>query len=240
MLIGSRYGKDYFLKAAKQTTGIASINMKQLKSLPVYIPPTALQSQFAALVERMDNVKLQKQASLTGLQALYQSLLHAAFQGELDVSKLKIKKKDARLRSRKNRNKILKFRSTLQLKKNRQLHRKAQDHSLQWPSKPVETRVGFPVHKIPKDTTIILSADSIKQSLDSLRNRNDVSNSCPTLAQLFTASNARRSFAELQKAFPSASYNYLHGLVFQALREGQLRQYFDETTSELQLQLTSA
>ena len=30
-IVGSEYGKRYFLKSAKQTTGIASINMGQLK-----------------------------------------------------------------------------------------------------------------------------------------------------------------------------------------------------------------
>ncbi|WP_372935372.1 restriction endonuclease subunit S, partial [Mariniphaga sediminis] len=34
-LIGSGYGKRYFLKASKQTTGIASINSTQLKKFPV-------------------------------------------------------------------------------------------------------------------------------------------------------------------------------------------------------------
>src|SRR5690348_10681963 len=31
-LVGSERGKDYFLRAAKQTTGIASINMTQLRA----------------------------------------------------------------------------------------------------------------------------------------------------------------------------------------------------------------
>lgn len=42
-LIGSRYGKDYFLKAAKQTTGIASINKTQLSDFRVPLPPIDLQ-----------------------------------------------------------------------------------------------------------------------------------------------------------------------------------------------------
>ncbi|HAV3754944.1 restriction endonuclease subunit S, partial [Acinetobacter baumannii] len=45
-IIGSEYGKRYFLKSAKQTTGIASINMGQLKKLPLLIPPINLQIQF--------------------------------------------------------------------------------------------------------------------------------------------------------------------------------------------------
>ena len=38
--------KRYFLGCAKQTTGIASINMKQLKALAVLLPPLDLQQKF--------------------------------------------------------------------------------------------------------------------------------------------------------------------------------------------------
>lgn len=49
--------KRYFLRCAKQTTGIASINMKQLRSLPVLTPPMELQQQFATFVEQTDKSK---------------------------------------------------------------------------------------------------------------------------------------------------------------------------------------
>ena len=50
--------KRYFLGCAKQTTGIASINMKQLRNLPVLMPPLELQQQFAAFVTQTDKSKL--------------------------------------------------------------------------------------------------------------------------------------------------------------------------------------
>ena len=50
--------KRYFLGCAKQTTGIASINMRKLKALPVLLPPLELQEQFAAFVEQTDKSKL--------------------------------------------------------------------------------------------------------------------------------------------------------------------------------------
>ncbi len=50
--------KRYFLGCAKQTTGIASINMRQLKALPVLLPPLELQEQFAAFVEQTDKSKV--------------------------------------------------------------------------------------------------------------------------------------------------------------------------------------
>ena len=49
--------KRYFLGCAKQTTGIASINMRQLRALPVLIPPLPLQNQFAAFVAEVDKYK---------------------------------------------------------------------------------------------------------------------------------------------------------------------------------------
>ena len=49
--------KRYFLRCAKQTTGIASINMKQLRALPVLIPPIELQNQFADFVVSVDKSK---------------------------------------------------------------------------------------------------------------------------------------------------------------------------------------
>ena len=51
--------KRYFLGCAKQTTGIASINMRQLRALPVLVPPLELQNQFAAFVAQTDKSKVQ-------------------------------------------------------------------------------------------------------------------------------------------------------------------------------------
>lgn len=50
--------KRYFGGCAKQTTGIASINMRQLKALPVLIPPIELQEQFVTFVEGINKSKL--------------------------------------------------------------------------------------------------------------------------------------------------------------------------------------
>lgn len=49
--------KKYFLRAAKQTTGIASINMKQLKNLPIVVPPVATQEAYISFVENIDKSK---------------------------------------------------------------------------------------------------------------------------------------------------------------------------------------
>ena len=49
--------KKYFLGCAKQTTGIASINMKQLRALPVLVPKIELQNKFAAFATQIDKSK---------------------------------------------------------------------------------------------------------------------------------------------------------------------------------------
>jgi type I restriction enzyme S subunit len=71
--------KRYFLGCAKQTTGIASINMRQLKALPVLLPPLELQVQFASFVKQVDKSKVAVQKSLDEAQLLFDSLMQQYF-----------------------------------------------------------------------------------------------------------------------------------------------------------------
>ena len=71
--------KRYFIGCAKQTTGIASINMRQLKALPVLLPPLALQKQFSAFVAQTDKSKLAVKQSLEKLETLKKSLMQQYF-----------------------------------------------------------------------------------------------------------------------------------------------------------------
>lgn len=93
-LVGSRYGKSYFLKAAKKTTGIASINSTQLKAFPVVIPPIELQNKFSAIVEKVEKIKSTYQQSLNDLEQLYGALSQKAFKGELDLSRIMLNDSD--------------------------------------------------------------------------------------------------------------------------------------------------
>ncbi len=76
---GSQYGKQYFLKAAKQTTGIASINSTQLKAFPVLIPPIQLQLKFASIVADTEQLRQKQKQSEMELENLFQSLLQKYF-----------------------------------------------------------------------------------------------------------------------------------------------------------------
>lgn len=55
-LASSAYGKAYFLRVAKRTTGIASINKTQLSAFPVLLPPLALQRKFELHVQMLDRI----------------------------------------------------------------------------------------------------------------------------------------------------------------------------------------
>ena len=71
--------KRYFLGCAKQTTGIASINMKQLKALPVLLPPLELQNEFSAFIRQIDKSKAAVQKALDQSQLLFDSLMQNYF-----------------------------------------------------------------------------------------------------------------------------------------------------------------
>ncbi|WP_439372889.1 restriction endonuclease subunit S [Bradyrhizobium sp. DASA03120] len=50
----SEAARGYFLRVAKRTTGIASINKTQLGQLPVWVPPIPLQTDFAEQAQRIE------------------------------------------------------------------------------------------------------------------------------------------------------------------------------------------
>lgn len=78
-VVGSKYGKAYFLRVAKQTTGIASINKTQLGNFPVPVPPMELQERFAALVDRISAAERLLERSASEAQALSRALMSRLF-----------------------------------------------------------------------------------------------------------------------------------------------------------------
>lgn len=85
-LIGSQRGKRYFLRAAKQTTGIATINMTQLKGFPALVPPAELQHRYVAFLERARGARKRQLAAAAALDELFGSLAQRAFLGELGAA----------------------------------------------------------------------------------------------------------------------------------------------------------
>jgi type I restriction enzyme S subunit len=82
-LVGSPYGKRYFLGVAKQTTGIASINKTQLSQFPTIVPPTDLQHRFVHLARQVAIEARRSIASLNDTESLFSSLQSRAFSGQL-------------------------------------------------------------------------------------------------------------------------------------------------------------
>ncbi len=82
-LVGSAYGKRYFLRQAKQTTGIASINSTQLKAFPVQKPSLSLQLSYEAAIKQINTQKHNHHTALTQLDTLFNALMQQAFTGQL-------------------------------------------------------------------------------------------------------------------------------------------------------------
>ncbi|TLV01344.1 restriction endonuclease subunit S [Dyadobacter luticola] len=81
--VSSLYGKNYFLKAAKQTSGIASINSTQLKAFPVYVPPLEMQYKFSQIVLKVEKIKAMLFSMRKETRQLFSALSQYSFQGKL-------------------------------------------------------------------------------------------------------------------------------------------------------------
>ncbi|WP_233583144.1 restriction endonuclease subunit S [Corallococcus sp. CA053C] len=88
-IIGSERGKRYFLRAAKQTTGIATINMSQLKAFPVLIPPTPLQDRYVKFVSKINESRDNQQERSSLTDELFGVLGREAFRGGLRTGAIK-------------------------------------------------------------------------------------------------------------------------------------------------------
>jgi type I restriction enzyme, S subunit len=82
LFANSRLGRSYFESAAKQTTNLASINMTQLRSCPLPLPPTAEQQRIVAKVDELmslcDRLEAQIATGETASSRLLDALLHEA------------------------------------------------------------------------------------------------------------------------------------------------------------------
>ncbi len=75
--------KKFLRSKCKSIVGMANINAKEFQAIPIPIPPLDLQRRFATIVESIEQQKAHQRAHLTELDALFASLQHRAFNGEL-------------------------------------------------------------------------------------------------------------------------------------------------------------
>ena len=73
----------YFLRCAKKTTNLATINMTQLRQLPVHLPPPSQQKEFADRLVELWAISQCQDCSRVELDNLFHTLLQRAFRGEL-------------------------------------------------------------------------------------------------------------------------------------------------------------
>ncbi|MCX7226196.1 MAG: restriction endonuclease subunit S [Burkholderiales bacterium] len=74
--------KPYMLAKASSTT-LPYMNKSVCSSIPVVVPPLALQQTFAARIQSVEALKASHRAALQSLDKLFASLQHRAFAGEL-------------------------------------------------------------------------------------------------------------------------------------------------------------
>ncbi|MFZ0943557.1 MAG: restriction endonuclease subunit S [Syntrophobacteraceae bacterium] len=75
----TQHARNYFLRSAKQTTNLASINMTQLRGLPVILPPVDTQSTFVKLFEQIHSIKTEQENATQKAEATFNALLARAF-----------------------------------------------------------------------------------------------------------------------------------------------------------------
>jgi type I restriction enzyme, S subunit len=79
----TREAKSYFLRCAKKTTNLASINMTQLRGLPVPLPTIEIQREFRKAANTIVELSATRKRATRESDQLFASLVQRAFRGEL-------------------------------------------------------------------------------------------------------------------------------------------------------------
>lgn len=78
--------RSYFLSVAKRTTNLASINMTQLRRLPVPLPPLGMQQAFVEKLSRVLAIRAQQSAATQKAEAAFEALLARSFRTNGEAS----------------------------------------------------------------------------------------------------------------------------------------------------------
>lgn len=73
--------REYFLRSAKRTTNLASINMTQLRALPVVLPSMEIQRKFVESFDAARSIQSQQITATVKAQAAFDALLARVFSG---------------------------------------------------------------------------------------------------------------------------------------------------------------
>lgn len=81
--LNSRGGRRHLLRAGKSTSGLNTISVSEVRGAPVALPPLPLQKTFATRIQAVESLKTIHRVALAELDALFASLQHRAFSGQL-------------------------------------------------------------------------------------------------------------------------------------------------------------
>lgn len=84
-LTGSEYGKRFFLRIAKRTTNLASINKTQLKSFPVILPNLKEQERIVCLIASVNRLIESNEARRRSFEKLKRGLMQDLLTGRVRV-----------------------------------------------------------------------------------------------------------------------------------------------------------
>lgn len=79
----TKFLKSQILTCSKNAVNQSSINQQDVKTFQINVPPVTLQETFAAHCTAVESVKATHRAAMAHLDALFASLQHRAFRGEL-------------------------------------------------------------------------------------------------------------------------------------------------------------
>jgi len=81
--LNSSGGRRHLLQAGKTTSGLNTISVSEVRETPIAVPPVSLQQEFSRRLAAVEILKVSERASLAYLNALFASLQHRAFRGDL-------------------------------------------------------------------------------------------------------------------------------------------------------------
>lgn len=83
IFLNSYGGRQHLLRSGNTTSGLNTISVADVRATPIAIPPIGLQRRFVATAAKILALKVRQDASAAELDALFASLQHRAFRGEL-------------------------------------------------------------------------------------------------------------------------------------------------------------
>jgi type I restriction enzyme S subunit len=81
--LNSAAGRQHLLRSGKTTSGLNTISVSDVRDTPIAVPALVVQQEFSRQVAVVEKVRNAFRSSLVHLDALFASLQHRAFRGEL-------------------------------------------------------------------------------------------------------------------------------------------------------------